>query len=245
MAARLLPALLCAALLAAAVACSGGDAADDGALGDDSADEPSPVLQGPASRYAPDVEDLAGNLSVFPPETYPVSRDIFAFQGPFGNPDEALEFLGEQGYVDGYRVQFNPDGLLAGVVGQGQYYVTVETYLFAGADGARNVYNQFEDRYSDVEGSERRDPERLGNRSSGWEFVQGPIGDTDVVAVYHRFAFQRGNLIGVVQTFGAEEHMSIDLARDIALLIDNRAVGETPAEEPTPAGPDPERTQGG
>ncbi|MDZ7728679.1 MAG: hypothetical protein U5Q44_11060 [Dehalococcoidia bacterium] len=38
----------------------------------------------------------------------------------------------------------------------------------------------------------------------------------------------------LVQTYGAEEHVTIDAAREVASLVDDRALGETEAAEPTP-----------
>jgi hypothetical protein len=199
--------------------------------------ETAPSLGGPASRYVPATEELPTFLEVFPPETYNVTRDLFTYLGPFTNRNEADEFARAQGYQSGYRAQFSPNGLLAGVVSQGQYYLTVETYLFSTPEGARAVYDRYHNHYRQVPGSEEQDTGRLGNRSSGWEYIEGTIGETETVAVYHRFVYQRGNMIGVVQTYGADEHMSIDVARSVATLIDRRATGQVPAVEPTPPTP--------
>ncbi|MDZ7728678.1 MAG: hypothetical protein U5Q44_11055 [Dehalococcoidia bacterium] len=95
----------------------------------------SPSLEGPASRYAPFVEELPGDFEVNPPETFALTDDIWSRVGPFESGDAGQQFIDEHGFIEGYRAHFNPDGLLAGVASDGRYYVTVETYLFDRARG--------------------------------------------------------------------------------------------------------------
>jgi hypothetical protein len=220
-----------ALLLPAAIAlaaCSGND---------DAASGPAPRLDGPASRYAAGVEELPGNFNVLPPETYAVTDEVWAREGLFPEAGEGQEFASQNGYLDGWRVTYTPDGLLAGVVSAGQYYVTVETFLFESTSGAVATYDHYEDTYGDIAGTDEVDVARVGNRSSGWSFIEGVIPGTEFAAIYHRVVFQRGNLVAVVQTYGLENTLRIDSAREIAIIVDNRALGTAEAIEPTPITP--------
>ena len=60
------------------------------------------------------------------------------------------------------------------------------------------------------------------------------LGTSDIPEVFHRFVFRRGNLVAMVQTVGAQPYMSIDQARNTAILIDGRATGNLAAYTPTP-----------
>lgn len=198
---------------------------------------PSPDLEGPASRFVPFVDELPESFEVNPPETFTLTDDIWSRLGPFESASAGGSFIEEHGFVEGQRVLFNPDGQLAGVVGEGRYYATIETYLFEDEGGAEATFGLFEEQGDSISGSEQVDMQGLANQSGAWEFVEGTVGNTDSVGIYHRFIFRRGNLFALVQTYGAQEHMSADAAREIAALIDNRALGETEAAEPTPIDP--------
>jgi len=206
-----------------AAACSGNDATGD-----------EPRLPAAASRYAPAIEDLPGRFSPMPNDTYQIPDEVWARTGLFANATEGLDFSEANGYVDGWQVLFAPDGLIAGVVSEGRYYLTIETYIFDSVSGARAAYELYEERYPTIAGTQEISIDRVGNRSSGWAFIEGTLPGTDVAALYHRVVFQRGSLVAVVQTYGAERLMTIDSAREIAILVDNRALGSTKATEPTP-----------
>jgi hypothetical protein len=64
--------------------------------------------------------------------------------------------------------------------------------------------------------------------------TEGLVGTSDVVAVFHRYVFRRGTVVTWVQTYGAEAYMTIDPAREVAVIIDDRILGNTEAAEPTP-----------
>lgn len=200
---------------------------------DSSAGE-TPNLPGTASRYVPAQADLPGTFDPLPIETYQISDEIWARSGLFATAAEGQNFADLNGYVDGWQALFAPDGLIAGVVGEGRYYLTVETYLFETIAGATATYGLYEARYPTIAGTQKVTVDRVGNRSSGWSFVEGTLPGTDAAAIYHRIVFQRGNLVTVVQTYGAETLMTIDAAREIAILVDSRALGATKATEPTP-----------
>jgi hypothetical protein len=224
---RIVPSILVFALLALGViACSERETTDTN----------SPRLAGPASGYVPGIADLDPWLNPYPPETFVVTRDLFPYVGPFSNPGQGEEFMSTQGFEDGYHIEFEPDGLLAGVAGQGQYYLTIETFLFTTDAGARALFERYQELGERIPGSEPVEIQSLANQSGGWELLQGTVGASDQVGAYHRFIFRRGNMVAVVQTYGAMGQVSIETAREIAVMIDNRARGVTPAATPTPRG---------
>lgn len=235
MAPRVVLFCMSAVLLAvAATACGSGNSnQNNGTQGG-----PAPVLSGPASRFAPFVEEMPGVFDVNPPETFTVPSDFWALPdvGPFTSSSEGVAFAEEHGYLDGWNVLYTPDGLLAGVA-QGRYYATIQVFMFESAASGTAAYEAYLAQAERVGGSERVTTPGLGNRSSGWQFIQGTVGTTEIPAVYHRFLLQRGNLVAVVQTYGGEPFMSIDPARAIAVIIDGKALAEGTAIAPTPIPP--------
>lgn len=216
--------LLLLTVLAGAIACSAREESDDR----------SPQLDGPASRYIPDVVAMHSFLRPNTTETYEINRDLVAYLGPFSNATTADEFLRTHGFDSGYRSDFRPEGQLAGVAGGGQHYLTIEAFLFTTAAGAEGMLERYETAYDATVDSERVEAESVGNQSSAWQMLRGTVGQSDVVAAYHRFVFQRGNMVAVIQTFGAADEVSIDVAREVAEAIDARAMGDTAATEATP-----------
>lgn len=194
---------------------------------------PEPQLEIPVSRFAPAQDEIPGNFEVNPLETFGLAAATWSVIGPFDNPQQGEQLAAEWGYVEGWRVLYNPDGLISGVV-QGRYYATIEVHLFETVGGASKAYAQYLDRSVSKAGSEKQDTKALGNESSGWALVEGTVGNTDMVAIYHRFIFRRGNMVAMVLTYGGEPFLTIDPARDIAVIIDERALGERDAVEPTP-----------
>lgn len=195
---------------------------------------PQPVLKGPVAPYLAQLGDLPRGYVVYPNDTFGLSDLAFAAKGPFKSVADGQNLATRWGYVDGYQASYYPDGFLAGVV-QGGYYVFVEGYLFSNLDGAREAYQTFEDYYRNAPGSLQETVQGLGNQSSAWKILQGTVGTTELPAVYHRFLFRRGTLVTVVQTFGAEPFMTVDRARDVAVVVDEKALGNRPAPTPTPS----------
>ncbi len=191
------------------------------------------TLGPPANRYAPAVKDLPAAYIVHQPETYGLNLTSFSVQGPFKTPKEGETLAAQWGFADGWRAAFDPDGLLAGVL-EGRYYVTVETYLFATIDGARQAFQQFDAYYASAPGSQKQTAKGLGNQSDAFKLISGTVGSSAIAGAYHHFLFRRGNMVATVQTFGGEPFMTIAQARDIAVLVDDRALGKRPATEPTP-----------
>lgn len=195
---------------------------------------PEPQLAAPAVRFLPLVEELRPRTIVHRPETFSLTPLSWATNGLFTST-EAGEAKAEQlGFIDGYQTAFRPDGQLASVL-QGEWFTTIEVAIFGDASKAQQAYALYEQRYREAAGSEQQVTKGLGNQSSAWRLVEGTIPNSDMVAVYHRFVFRRGNMVASVQTFGGEPFMTIDQARDTAVLIDEKALGNRPAPTPTPA----------
>ena len=209
---------------------------DDGPTisGGGSQDGREPQLEGPASRYVPQLSEAPIGTEVFPPGTFGMTALQFAVNGPFESPQEGEETALRWGFMDGYQVEFQPVNLLADVV-QGKYYVHIEAYMFETQQGAREAYDMYETVYAGITGSERLDDVAgLGNQSSAWQKFEGTVANSELRQVFHRFVFRRGNLVAVVQTTGAEPFMTIDRARELAVYIDEKGLGQRPSPSPTP-----------
>ncbi|MFN0095710.1 MAG: hypothetical protein ACKVVT_13155 [Dehalococcoidia bacterium] len=194
---------------------------------------PAPVVEGPAVRYIVHTNDVAIGFDPLPPETFLLTVTGFATNGLFTNVEEGERLAREWGYVDGYQGSLQPDGALAGVL-QGRFFIRVESYLFKDVEGAGKAYDFIEAFHEKRPGSQQQETRGLANESSAWRFTQGTVGTSEVVGVFHRFIFRRGNLVSIVQTFGGEPFMNIDRARDVAVIVDQKALGERPAVTPTP-----------
>lgn len=201
---------------------------------------PEPVLPKPVARYTLKGEHLQDGAYVLNlPETFLFNIERMSTNAMFLSATEGDTLLKEWGFIEGYNVQFDPDGLLAGVL-QGGYFLTVETYLFETPQGAHNAYERFIQHYAKASGSVRQQAAPLGNESSAWRVILGKVGRSDIDNVYHRFIFRRGNMIAAVQVNGGAPYVSVDIARDYAVIIDDQALGKRPAELPTPQ-PTPRR----
>ena len=218
------------AMAGLAMAC--GDRDDNADTGSGGADV---VLAGPPSAYAPALEDLEGLYEVNRSETYSLSQATFATLagGPFPDTKAAEDFAKEWGYQGGFTVLYQPDGLLAGVL-QGRYFITVQVHQFSSTEGAKELFGKFNEQGDTTRGSERVKADPVGNQSGAWAFVQGTVGNSDTVGIYHRVVFRRGNIVGVVITYGGEPYMTIERALAVARIMDERATGVREAVEPTP-----------
>ncbi len=196
---------------------------------------PSPVLFGPASRFLPSEEDLQGYYRADSANALGVGVELYGQVGPFKNPTEGQELAAEWGYEEGFIVGFDPAGLLSSVV-QGNYYVTTEAHIFSSVEGAQSAYQQYVSFYEGTEGVEPQPMKPLANESSAWRAIGDKLGSTELDSVYHRFVARRGNVIFQVETLGASLFMTPDAAREVAIIMDERALGERPAPTPTPSG---------
>jgi hypothetical protein len=194
---------------------------------------PEPILAGPASRYAVQSTDLTDGFDTASQDSFPLTATGFASLGHFPSASEGERLAGQWGYIDGYRASFEPDGLLSDVV-RGGFYITVDCYLFQSAAGAEEAYGYLQDLHTRKAGSERLDVRGLGNQSSAFAFEEGVIAETELIGLYQRYIFRRGNLVALVQTFGAADFLKIDRARDLAVVVDLKALGQVPSSTPTP-----------
>lgn len=194
-----------------------------------------PQLAGPANRYAPLLEELRARTILHKPDTFTLNALAWVTNGGlFASTDEGEAQAERWGYIDGFQVAFRPDGQLASVL-QGEWFTTINVVLLGDSSKAHEAYLRFEEQYRKTAGSEQQVTKGLGNESSAWKITSGTVPNSQIVAVYHRFVFRRGNMIVTVQTYGGEPFMSIDQARDTAVVIDDKALGNRPAPTPTPA----------
>jgi|GEM_PF-3375697 len=208
---------------------------DDSAPARGLAGGPDPKLEGPASRYAPSLEEAPPGYQVITPETYDLNAFQFAAQsGLFTEVATGEQRAEEWRYLSGRRTSLEPIGKGAEVL-QGGYWLTVDNYLFEYPEGAEAAFNHLKTVYDGVTGSERVDAAPLGNQSAAWALQKGTVLQSETPAIYHRFVFRRGNLLTIVQTMGATPFMTIEQARDIAIVVDERALGQRDQSTPTPA----------
>ena len=194
---------------------------------------PSPTAPGPASKYAPSLKDLPGLYTVNVPETFTQNITTFASSYLFPNNQQGQQLASQWKIIDGYKVSYEPDGLAAGEV-KGGYYVTVEVYLFQDTAGAADAYTYLADFFSKGPGAEKDDTKGLGNSSAAYHIVQGTVGTTDKPEIFHSFIFRRGNVVTVVRTEGAQGLVTVDRARDVAVIVDDRILGHRDNTAPTP-----------
>jgi hypothetical protein len=194
---------------------------------------PNPTVPGPASKYAPSLKDLPGIFNVNVPETFTQNISTFASSYLFTSAQQGQDLSTQWKIIDGFKVSYDPEGLAAGVV-KGEYFAVAEVYLFQDNAGASDAYTYIAGVFAKGAGAEPQDAKQLGNSSAGYRIVQGTVGASDVAQVFHSFVFRRGNIVAVVRTQGAEPRMTIDRARDIAVIIDDRILGNREATAPTP-----------
>ena len=234
---------LCAAILAIPVfsACGDGAASDggdapavSGTASPAGSENPgtSPKLDGPASKYSVSLDDLGANWITDIPATYVLKVENYAATRTFTSADEGRRLLNEWGYQSGYETGYSPEGRDAAVL-NGAFYIHVESHLFAGEAGAKAAMAHFESRIKGT-GAGPISVLPVGNESAAYTVTFGTIGKSKVNAVYHHVIFRRGNLVTVVLTKGAEGFMKVEGARELALLADQKALGQKPAIEPTP-----------
>ena len=229
------------ACLFLAVACGDGGGGTGSASGGDRANSSSaPILPQPASRLAISLDDLgpktttgdtgSGYLTDIQ-STFKLDVKSYAGTRSFDSAADGEALLTKWGYTGGFETGFEPETRLPGVL-NGAYYINVEVHLFKGEDGSKAMYRHFEERLS-KSGSKKVTAQTIGNESSAWKLVSGKINDSSIDAAYHRVIFRRGNLVAVVQTWGADPLMTSETVRLLSAVVDDKALGKTPAVEPT------------
>ncbi len=194
---------------------------------------PEPVVTMATSKASLLLGELPENYEVDVSQTFIMTVSTFTSSYWFTTNKEGEEKSAEWKIVDGYQAYFQPKGLVAEVL-QGSPYVHVETYQFATVDGAKAAWDYFDGFLSRTPGSEAVEAKPLANESSAYRYIEGTVSVSEDLAVYHRFSFRRGNMIVTVVTWGAENYMNIDPARNVAATIDEKLLGTRPAVEPTP-----------
>ena len=193
---------------------------------------PETLVQGPAFAYVIQTGDLGAEFTTNNPETYRLSALAVA-TAYYANVRDGETELEGWGFRDGYQASVRPQGQAADLV-RGSYYALTETLVFDTVEGARKAYAYIQSHNASVTGSEPQQGALLANESAAWKFVQGTIPGSELPAVYHRFVFRRGSMISTVQAFGASQYVTADQARDLAVIVDDKALGKRPAPTPTP-----------
>ncbi len=194
---------------------------------------PEVVSNGPATKWSLLLGELPPNYEVDVSNTFIQNISTFSSSYWFKTEKEGTDRGAEWRIIDGFQTLYQPKGLAAEVA-QGSYYVRVETYLFQNADGAKKAWAHYDNVLKSSSTSTPVKTKALANDSSAYEIISGTVGPSEIVAVFHRFNFRRGNTIVSVQTWGGKPFVNIDPAREIAAIIDAKLLGTRPASEPTP-----------
>ena len=190
------------------------------------------VSSAPASRFNLLVEEFPENYEVDVPNTFAINISQFQAGYWFADGDEGRRLAEEWRTVDAFQAYFQPTGLEADVL-RGEAFITAETYMFADAASAQKAWAYYNNVLKNSPGSDPVEAKGLANDSSAYRFIQGTVGTSEMVQVWHRFSFRRGNTIVSVVTRGGEPFYNIDTARRYAVIIDNKLLGTRPAVEPT------------
>jgi len=198
-----------------------------------------PKLAAPASRYAPNLDDMGANASgnaAFLTDiqaTFVLDADNYSKTKSFAGAADGKKLLTQWGYLGGYETGFIPEGRQTAVL-NGAYYGVVEVHLFETADGAKKAYEHFVNTLKEAKQAQPVTATTVGNQSSTWTLTQGKVANSQVNMVHHRIVFRRGNLVAVVLTSGAEGFMKAEVVGALAAIIDQKALGTKPAVEPPP-----------
>ena len=193
----------------------------------------SPILQPPASRFALSLDDLGTAFITNVPLTFVLDAQNYGKSKTFADGDDGVKLLTEWGYLGGYETSFRPEGNDQAILTNGAFNLAIETHLFKDENGAKKAYDYFEKRQRDG-GVQPVNAPQLGNKSSAWKVLTGKIGTSTIDAANHRFIFRRGNLVTIVATLGADGFMDVNKIRDLAAIVDAKALGEREAIAPTP-----------
>ena len=192
-----------------------------------------PVLDGPAGKYGILQEDLGTNFLIDFTGTLALDAKIYGATKIFPAGTNGQNLLNEWGYLGGFQASFDPEGRQTATL-NGGYYLAVESHLFRTAEGASKAFKFFNSHLAMIKSNQLVTTVSVGNEYQAWYTLGEKIAGSQVNAVYHRFIFRRGNLVTVVLTSGAEPFMRVDTARSVAVVIDQKAMGEKPALAPTP-----------
>jgi hypothetical protein len=228
----------CVLLLPLVAACGGDDDAAPASTGTPRAlstndSTTSPTLAMPVSRFAISQDDLGIDFLVDIPATFNVTAEEYAKGSSFASAADGMAHLKQWGYLGGYETGYTPEGREKAVL-NGAYYSKVETHLFKDEEGAKKAFAYFEARVKGTAGNQPVTALPVGNQWATYQRLSGKVPNSSVNAAYHQYLFRRGNLVAAVLTYGAEGFMKADIARELATLIDQKALGKANAVEPTP-----------
>lgn len=198
-----------------------------------SAGGPDTVTQLSPAEASLNLDELPPGYEVDEPNTFAMNITTFASSYWFTSNRQGDELARDWGITNGFQVYYQPAGLFADTL-RGMPYLTIETYQFADPAGARKAFGHLNNVLRSTTNSEAVEARPLANDSAAYRIIQGTVGPSEQVAVYHRYIFRRGNTVVAVQSWGADSYMNIDPARNIAAAIDDKLLGSRPVVEPTP-----------
>ena len=190
----------------------------------------SPTADGPASRYSVTNDEIG--LRWFTDVAGTISYDLMALAKTvdiFPSAGLGQKVLTDWGYLDGYQVRYIPEQRDEAVK-LGLYYITIETHRYKTPEGAQKAYTYYTDSIS----ASPVEMAPLGNKSVGYSGFSGKIPRTTVNAEFKQIIFTRGNVVVIVLTTGAQGFMKMEYAWDLAQIVDQKILGETPSTAPTP-----------
>lgn len=194
---------------------------------------PETITKGLASQYAPALNEIPGVNNVNVPETFTANLGTFASSYLFINNKQGEEKANEWKIVDAYQVAYDPQGLQADLL-RGRYYVRAEVYMFLDLAGAQAAYEFMDKFYLARTGTQQVPTKQLANQSNAYKITSGTVGTSDELAAFYRMLVRRGNVVFVIQVNGADKFISVDEARNIAIVVDDRILGNRAAPVPTP-----------
>ena len=195
--------------------------------------KPMPTLNGPASKFSILLEDVGLNSFI---------TDIRAtIELTAKNYGESKAFPQGQGesmlkkweYQGGYETSMQPEGRDAAIL-NGAFRIYVETHLFSTPENAKLAYDFFKAAIAKAGGSQPVTTSSVGNESTASKTLNGKIGASNVDFAFHQILFRRGNLVVIVLTQGADPFMKVDTVRELAQIVDEKALGKVEVVAPTP-----------
>ncbi|MEX0783977.1 MAG: hypothetical protein WD557_15155 [Dehalococcoidia bacterium] len=192
-----------------------------------------PTVGEPASKYTLLLADIGSGYFTDRQHTFELTVENYATTASFPSPADGQRMLKEWGYMGGFETAYEPEGRTQDVL-NGKFYVAVETHLFESPEGAQAAYAYFEEGLRAARRAEPIQAATVGNQSSAWRYTDGKISGSSINGVFHRFVIRRGNMVAVVQTWGADPLMRVDTARGFAAILDEKALGRKESPEPTP-----------
>jgi hypothetical protein len=233
-----LGACLCLIIIAG---CSDDATNDGGAAGNDDATaaaqehdpDASPMLREPPGAYSILQPDLAGDFLTDIGGTYVLNAETYSVSKAFPSEAKGYELLTDWGYTGGYETGYIPEGREQAVL-NGAYYFAVESHLFEDEEGAKQAFRYINERLTESPVASETFSGPVGNEWKAWESPGDVIPGSSANSVHHRMVFRRGNMLAMVATWGAEHLTTIRRAYELALIIDEKALGERETTEPTP-----------